>query len=144
MLVANVAGQREHPDFLSLELCFDAMQPLLVAPTEDKGAAFVGKVRAISNPMPWVAPVTSAILLLSTGPLFLRPSFDIGAGNLFTNGSYLPAQPLKEQANRLNPPIEIRDVKLLVRRVQVVVGKAKSHHHRGNFQHVLKIGHDRN
>src|SRR6202140_5937209 len=57
-----------------------------------------------------------------------------------------PALPqlLKEQTNRLNPAMEIWNVKLLVRSMQVVVGKPKAHHDRWNLQHVLEIGHDRN
>src|SRR6202795_3030774 len=53
-------------------------------------------------------------------------------------------QLLKEQTNRFNPAMKIRNVELLVRSMQVVVGKPKAHHDRWNLQHVLKIGHDRN
>ena len=56
----------------------------------------------------------------------------------------LLSQLLKEPDDALNPAIEVRDVKLLVGSVQVVVGQAKAHHHAGNFEHVLKIGDDRN
>src|ERR1700682_2528344 len=54
------------------------------------------------------------------------------------------SQLLKEQTNRFNPAMKIRNVKLLVRSVQVIVRKPKAHHHRWNLQHVLEIGHDRN
>src|ERR1700704_2665727 len=54
------------------------------------------------------------------------------------------SQLLKEQTDCFNPAMEIRNVELLVRSMQVVVRKPKAHHDRGNLQHVLKIGHDRN
>jgi len=40
-------------------------------------------------------------------------------------GLSLPAQLLKEQADRLNPPIKVRDMKLLIGRVQIVIGEAE-------------------
>src|ERR1700692_2126028 len=54
------------------------------------------------------------------------------------------SQLLKEQTNRFNPAMEIRNVKLLVWSMQIVVGKPKAHHDRWNLQHVLEIGHDWN
>src|SRR5258705_3132 len=56
----------------------------------------------------------------------------------------LPSQLFKKQANRLNPAVKVRDVKLLVGGVQVVVGETEAHHDAGNLQHILKIGDDRN
>src|SRR5258708_22044251 len=56
----------------------------------------------------------------------------------------LPDQFLEEPDDRLDPAIEIRDVELLIRSVQVVVGQAKAHHHAGNLQYVLEIGDDGN
>src|SRR5215469_7862381 len=53
------------------------------------------------------------------------------------------AQLLKEQADRLNSAVKIRDVEFFVGSVQIVVRKAKAHHDRGNLQHVLKIGDNR-
>ena len=53
-------------------------------------------------------------------------------------------QLLKEQADRFNPVVEVRNMELLVRGVEVVVRKAEAHHHRRNLQHVLEIGDDRN
>src|SRR6266852_3709815 len=54
------------------------------------------------------------------------------------------SQLLKEPNDRLNPAIEVWYVKLLVGRVQVVVGQAEAHHHAGEFEHFLKVGHDGN
>src|ERR1700690_2849122 len=54
------------------------------------------------------------------------------------------AQLLEEQTNRLDPAMEVRNVKLLIRSVQVVVRQAEAHHHTGDLQHILKIGHDWN
>src|SRR5207245_6876848 len=54
------------------------------------------------------------------------------------------SQLLEEQTNRFNPAMKIRNVKFLVRSMQVVVGKPKAHHDRWNLQHVLEIGDDRN
>src|ERR1051326_2053025 len=56
----------------------------------------------------------------------------------------LPAQFLEEQADGLDPAVEVRNVELLVGSVQVVIRQAEAHHHRWNLQHVLKIGHDWN
>src|SRR5271170_5883176 len=53
-------------------------------------------------------------------------------------------QLLKEQANRLNPAMKIRDMKLLVRSMQIVIRKPKTQHHRRNLQHILEIGHNWN
>src|SRR5258708_31538367 len=53
-------------------------------------------------------------------------------------------QLLKEQTDRFNPAMEIRNVELLVRSMQIIVRKPEAHHYRWNLQHVLKIGHDRN
>src|SRR5438876_11883373 len=41
----------------------------------------------------------------------------------------LPAQLLKKQTDRLNPAIEVRDMKFLIGRVQIVIGQAEAHHH---------------
>src|SRR6185437_5558016 len=43
------------------------------------------------------------------------------------------SQLLEEQTDRLNPAMEVRDVKLLVRGVQVVVRQTEAHHHAGNL-----------
>ncbi len=54
------------------------------------------------------------------------------------------SQLLEEQTDRFDPAIEVRDVKLLVGSVQIVVGKTEAHHHGRNLQHVLEVGHDWN
>src|SRR5438045_8239834 len=56
----------------------------------------------------------------------------------------LSTQLLKERTNRLNPPMKIWNMKLLIGRMQIVVGQSETHHHRWNLEHILKIGHDRN
>ncbi len=53
-------------------------------------------------------------------------------------------QLLKEQTNRLNPTMKIRNMKLLIRSMQIIVRQPKPHHHRRNLQHILKIRHNRN
>ena len=53
-------------------------------------------------------------------------------------------QAVEEVDDRLDPAIEVRDVELLVGGVQIVVGQAQAHHHRGNLQHVFEVGHDGN
>src|SRR5689334_19930918 len=57
---------------------------------------------------------------------------------------FLLSQLLKEPDNALNPTIEVRDMELFVGSVQVVIGQAEAHHHAGDFEHVLEIGHDGN
>src|ERR1700680_3529108 len=52
----------------------------------------------------------------------------------------LLAQFLEEQTDRFDSAMEVGDVKLLVRSVQIVIGQAETHHHAWNLQHVLKIG----
>src|ERR1700735_2644927 len=47
--------------------------------------------------------------------------------------SSLRSQLFEEPTDRFNPVMEVRKVKLLVRSVQVVIGKAEAHHHAGNF-----------
>src|ERR1039457_4173615 len=61
-----------------------------------------------------------------------------------SDAGHLSPQLFKEQADRLDPAVKIWDVKLLVWRVQVVVGKPEAHHHRWNLEHVLEVGHDWN
>jgi hypothetical protein len=43
------------------------------------------------------------------------------------------AQLFKEHADRFNPAIEIRNMKLLVRRMEVVIRQPESHHDTGGF-----------
>ncbi len=57
-------------------------------------------------------------------------------------GRFLLAQLLEEQADRFNPAIEIWNVKLFVRGMQIVVRKTEAHHHGRNLQHVLEVGDD--
>src|SRR5438034_4084854 len=59
-------------------------------------------------------------------------------------GLVLATQLLKKQTDRFNPPIEIGNMKLLIRRVQIVIWQAEAHHHARNLQHILKIRNDRN
>ena len=49
----------------------------------------------------------------------------------------LSPQLLEEQADGLNPAIEVRNMELLIRRVQVAVGQAEAHHHAGDLQPIL-------
>src|ERR1700678_2757710 len=63
---------------------------------------------------------------------------------LLGNMALTPPQLFKKQNDRLNPPIKIGDVELLIRRMQVVVRQPKAHHHRGNLQVPFEISHDRN
>src|SRR5271165_908261 len=60
-----------------------------------------------------------------------------------TSISLLLAQLLKEQTDRLDPAMEVRDVELLVGCVQVVVRQAEAHHHAGNLQLILEVSDDR-
>src|SRR6266849_3625568 len=60
----------------------------------------------------------------------------------FLRQTELFSQLLEEQTDRLNPAMEVRDVKLLVRGVQIIVRQAEAHHDAGNLQHVLEVGHD--
>src|SRR3979490_2362557 len=46
--------------------------------------------------------------------------------------------------NRLNPPIKVRQMKLLVRRMKIVVRQPKTHHHRRRLQLPHKVPHIRN
>ena len=46
----------------------------------------------------------------------------------------------EEPDNAFNPAIKIGDVELFVGGVKVVVGKAKAHHHAGDFEHALEVG----
>src|ERR1700738_769275 len=55
-------------------------------------------------------------------------------------------QPLRPHAaqkphNRLDPPMKVRQMKLLVRRMKIVVGKPKPHHHRRRLQLPHKVPH---
>src|SRR5258708_31428925 len=70
-------------------------------------------------------------------PFFVR-SAPIECGRL------LASQILEEQTDGLDAAMEVGDVELLVWSVQVVIRKADSHHHAGNFKHVLKVSDDRN
>src|SRR5207237_359913 len=45
----------------------------------------------------------------------------------------LAAQLLKKQTNRFNPTIKVGNMKLLIRRVQIVVRQAEAHHHARNL-----------
>ena len=54
------------------------------------------------------------------------------------------AELLEEAADRFDPAVEVRNMELLVGRVQVVVGQAEAHHDAGNLQHVLEVGDDGN
>src|SRR5277367_1332682 len=55
----------------------------------------------------------------------------------------LVSQLFEEQTDSLNPMMEVRNVKLLVGSVQVVIRQAKAHHHAGNFQALIEIVDDR-
>ena len=59
-------------------------------------------------------------------------------------GSFLASQLLEEATDSFDPAMEVWDVELFVGCVEVVVREAEAHHDAGNFQHVLKIGHDGN
>jgi len=49
-----------------------------------------------------------------------------------------------EEANyRLNAAIKVRDVKFLVRRVQIVVRKSETHHYAREPEVILELGDDR-
>jgi len=87
----------------------------------------------------------------STGTTVARPLRELGGAQ--SRRSIPRADPaimqllpelFKKQTDRFNPPVEVRDVELLVRGVQVIVGQAEAHHHAGNLQHVLEIGDDGN
>src|SRR5438105_13129241 len=64
--------------------------------------------------------------------------------NRTNSRSLVLPQLLKKQTDRFNSPIEVRYMKLLIWRVQIVIGQTKAHHHAGNLQHILKIRNDRN
>jgi hypothetical protein len=49
----------------------------------------------------------------------------------------LSPQLLEEQADGLNPAIEVRNMELLIRRAQVAVGEAEAHHHAGDLQRTI-------
>ena len=51
-------------------------------------------------------------------------------------------EPLEEEDDGFDAAIKIRDVELLVRRVQVIVWQAESHHYAGNLQVLLEVGDD--
>src|SRR5712671_4727875 len=53
------------------------------------------------------------------------------------------SQLLEEQADGLNPVVEVWDMKLLVGSVEIVVREAESHHHAWDLQAILKVGDDR-
>src|ERR1700733_15597448 len=74
-------------------------------------------------------------------------SFNIGAKRRSTNLPILRtssscAQQFKHANHRLNPAIKIRDVELLVGRVQVIVRQTEAHNHRGNIQMPLDVSTD--
>src|SRR5882724_8845823 len=79
---------------------------------------------------------------MSTDSRFLQIS--VFSVNQWLNPAILTPQILKEPDDALNPTIEVRDVELLIGRVQIVVGQAKAHHHARNFEYVLEIGHNGN
>src|SRR5438067_6352848 len=54
------------------------------------------------------------------------------------------SQLLEEANNRFNSAIKVRDVELLVRRVQIIIGEAETHHDGGYLQVLLKIPHNGN
>ncbi len=54
-----------------------------------------------------------------------------------------PSQP-QPAHDRLDPPMKVRQVELLIRRMQIVVRQPKPHHHRRNPQLPHKIPHNRN
>src|ERR1700692_2443614 len=56
----------------------------------------------------------------------------------------LSSQLLEDQANGFNPMGEVGDVKLFVGGVEVVVGKAETHHYAGNLQTLVEIVDDGN
>src|SRR5437660_12861953 len=64
--------------------------------------------------------------------------------NRTNSRSLVLPQLLKKQTDRFNSPIEVRYMKLLIWRVQIVIGQTKAHHHAGNLKHILKIRNDRN
>src|SRR5882757_2531743 len=60
-----------------------------------------------------------------------------------------PAEPsgthtTQKPHDRLNPPMKVRQVKLLVRRMKIVIRQPKSHHHRRRLQLSHKVAHNRN
>ena len=54
------------------------------------------------------------------------------------------AELFEEPTDCFDSAVEIRDVELLVRGVQIVVGEAEAHHDAGNLQNILEVGHNRN
>src|SRR5579863_1888212 len=54
------------------------------------------------------------------------------------------AQLFEEATDGFDPAVEVRDVKLLVGSVKIVVGEAEAHHDTGNLQHVLEVSDDGN
>src|SRR6266550_5714677 len=80
----------------------------------------------------------------SSPPFRLLTRFYYGKNRTDSRSLTLSTQLLKEQTDRFNPPIEVWDMKLLIRGVQIVIGQAKAHHHARNFQYILKIRNDGN
>jgi len=59
------------------------------------------------------------------------------------SGEWEPTFAPADRHDRFNPTIEIRDVELLVWRVQIIVRESKSHHHGRNAEMLLKISNNR-
>ena len=68
----------------------------------------------------------------SAPPRLLRPPARTKTPFTFPNSS-------KKVMDRFNAAIQIRQMKLLIRRMQIVVGQTEPHHHRGNLQVPLEI-----
>src|SRR6185369_4855356 len=60
-----------------------------------------------------------------------------------SNSGALRPEPLEEEDNGFDAPIKIGDVEFFVRRVQVVVWQAESHHYARDLQVLLEIRDDR-
>src|SRR5438128_10613630 len=64
-----------------------------------------------------------------------------------TTDHYLPttrlSQLLHKSHDRLYPTIEVRDMELLIRSMQVVVRQSKAHHHAGDMQMLFEFSNDR-
>jgi hypothetical protein len=106
-----------------------------------------------SDPRGWIEIPSASTPRLENSRRFLAASVSprrndrasLGlSGTSHIRHQSLPAQLLKKQADRLNSPIEVRDMKLLIGRVKVIVRQAEAHHHAGNFENVLEIRHDGN
>ena len=83
-------------------------------------AAILQEASEVSKIQPVSCPKEKA---RASGP---RPRTD-------SDALLLSAHLLKEQADGFDPAVEVRDVKLFIGSVQIVVGKPEAHHHAGNL-----------